>query len=138
MQYIQDDALYLSKISDKQFDFGISVGCLHMFIKQEDRNMLLQQIKRVLKDDGFIFLLNLGDGNNEMFSSPDQFLKIEKRRVAGDEDIYIELPTLPCWQKTWTQHLKELEENQFTVINKFESTNFEYGKCMSVILRKNI
>jgi ubiquinone/menaquinone biosynthesis C-methylase UbiE len=138
VEYIQDDALNLSKIADKQFDFGISIGCLHMFVKQEDRNALLSQMRRVLKDNGFVFLLNLGDGENEVLTSPDQFLKIEKRRVAGDEDVYIELPNLPCWQKTWTSHLNELNENQFSVVHKFESTNLEYGKCMCVILRKNL
>jgi len=68
----------------------------------------------------------------------DRYRLVYEQGVAGDEDAYVELPNLPCWQKTWDQHLKELNDNQFSVVHKFESTNFKYGKCMCVILRKNL
>ncbi|HLD89905.1 MAG TPA: class I SAM-dependent methyltransferase [Patescibacteria group bacterium] len=139
VDFVQDDALILSKFCNNTFDFGVSTGCLHMLVKQSDRDKLFQQIKRVLKPNGIFFFLNRGDGVNEEYPDIENYLETrEWRLVEGPKHIPVDilkLPHLPTWVKNWEHHLKEIDDNGFKVIHRFESINEAYSNSMCVIIK---
>lgn len=131
--FLNENVLTLDSMRNHIFDAAISIGCLHMLVQRHHRRLFLEQVRRVVKPEGLIFMINQGDGQHEKKTSPDDTLKVERRRVAGDQDVFINLPRLPSWQRLWSDHLYELQEQKIKILHTFSNINSEYGECMCVI-----
>ena len=86
--YIVDDILN-SKFLDNEFDFILDRGVFHVF-EPEQRPLYLTQIKRILKENGILFL---------------KCMSVEEKNLPGDKTPY----------KYSKDQIKEFFENDFEI-----------------------
>jgi len=86
--YIVDDILN-SKFLDNEFDFILDRGVFHVF-KPEQRPLYLTQIKRILKENGILFL---------------KCMSVKEKNLPGDKTPY----------KYSKHQIKEFFENDFEI-----------------------
>ena len=88
LSYIADDILN-SKFPDNEFDFILDRGVFHVF-EPEQRPLYLTQIKRILKENGILFL---------------KCMSVEEKNLPGDKTPY----------KYSKDQIKEFFENDFEI-----------------------
>ena len=75
------DNVLNSKLKDKMFDYVFDRGCFHV-LPIEKRPLYIKEIKRILDDDGMLFLkcFSIKEPKQE---GPYKFLEIEIRQLFG-------------------------------------------------------
>ena len=106
VNFITDDVLN-SKLPDKSFDFIFDRGCFHLF-DHSNRKIFVNQIKRLLADDGILFLKCMstdqpefkdGEGPNRLTKQEifDSFSEFETESIKSSSFE----ATIDPWPKAW-------------------------------------
>ncbi len=132
---IEADALFLSKVIKKQFEWIYSIATLHMLVNDNDRHMFLNSLYNILKPDGKLLLINKGDGEFEKKSDVTAAFELQERNhMATGKKLLLAGTSYRA--VNWMHHKQELERSGFHIEKTINSINDEYGSCMTVYLSR--
>ena len=103
---------------NKKFDFIYSVACIHMLIKDDDRNNYYKFIYEHLNDNGIALILSMGDGENESVSDSNLAWK-NTIRIHEETKKEMNIASTSCRIVNFNTFFEEIKKNGFI--------NLEYG-----------
>jgi len=119
-----------------KYDFIYSIALLHMFVLDSDRNKFWSFIKEHLKDNGYAFIITMGDGIKEYKSDINDAFKLKyKKMINYDEEIFV--VNTSCRIVSFNNIEKEIKNNNLEIVDKYISNNIpNFDKVMCVIVKK--
>ena len=75
---------------NKKYDFIYSVAVIHMFLKEEHRNLFYKFIYEHLNDNGIALVISMGDGTSTYKSNiDDAFKKVVRKNINTNKEIMV-------------------------------------------------
>lgn len=144
VDFLVNDATALKGIPDESYDFAVSIGCLQMFPRYEDRRRHFAEACRVLKPQGVFYLCSMAVLTKEEaateFGSRWKHLeagKLEPRDiVVNGEKRKIPLPVIAAHRAAGEQTTEEMNEAGFRIVRMERKKTASYGMCWIVIAEK--
>lgn len=121
-----------------KYDFIYSIALLHMFVLDKDRDKFWNFIKEHLKDNGYAFIVCIGDGNEEYQSNIEDAFKLKnKRMINNDKEILV--ASTSCRKVNWERIKSEINNNNLEIVKSYISKDIpNFDKVMCVIVKSVI
>ena len=135
----KDNYKVLDVLSDNiqdKYGFIYSVACLHMLVLDEDRSRFYQFIYNHLEENGYAFILTMGDGKKESKSDIlDAFNNT--KRIHQESVQEIEVAMTSCRIVNFDTIFQEIKNNGFKTI-EYGITEIEnhFDKMMYILIKK--
>ena len=135
IEWIKADFVDKVEIASGSYQWVYSIGTLHMLVEDKDRIRFLKNIYKIMDTEGKLLLVNKGDGELEVRTSPENAFMLAERFHYMDNKKYLIEETSFC-RKNWINHIKEVEEAGFKIEKMYNSLNDIYDDCMIIYATK--
>ena len=123
------------KLNNK-YDFIYSVAVIHMFLKEEHRNLFYKFIYEHLNDTGIALVISMGDGTSTYKSNiDDAFKKVVRKNINTNKEIMV--TSTSCNIVDFATFKEEIIRNNFKIIKCYISSDIpNFDKCICAIISK--
>lgn len=129
------DALNLPADLGAPFFWIYSIGTLHVLVTDEDRREFLASLRACLAPGGRLLLVSKGDGRAESATDPTSAF-VPALRTHEGSGAELQVASTSYRSVSWPTHRRELREAGFLVEREMNTVNHEYGRCLTVYLRR--
>ncbi len=121
---------------NKKYDFIYSVAVIHMFLKEEHRNLFYKFIYEHLNDNGIALVISMGDGTSTYKSNiDDAFKKVVRKNINTNKEIMV--TSTSCNIVDFATFKEEIIRNDFKIIKCYISSDIpNFDKCICAIISK--
>ena len=121
---------------NKKYDFIYSVAVIHMFLKEEHRNLFYKFIYEHLNDNGIALVISMGDGTSTYKSNiDDAFKKVVRKNINTNKEIMV--TNTSCNIVDFATFKEEIIRNNFKIIKCYISSDIpNFDKCICAIISK--
>lgn len=121
---------------NKKYDFIYSVAVIHMFLKEEHRNLFYKFIYEHLNDTGIALVISMGDGTTTYKSNiDDAFKKVVRKNINTNKEIMV--TSTSCNIVDFATFKEEIIRNNFKIIECYISSDIpNFDKCICAIISK--
>ena len=121
---------------NKKYDFIYSVAVIHMFLKEEHRNLFYKFIYEHLNDTGIALVISMGDGTSTYKSNiDDAFKKVVRKNINTNKEIMV--TSTSCNIVDFDTFKEEIIRNNFKIIKCYISSDIpNFDKCICAIISK--
>ena len=123
------------KLNNK-YDFIYSVAVIHMFLKEEHRNLFYKFIYEHLNNNGIALVISMGDGTSTYKSNiDDAFKKVVRKNINTNKEIMV--TNTSCNIVDFATFKEEIIRNNFKIIECYISSDIpNFDKCMCAVISK--
>jgi cyclopropane fatty-acyl-phospholipid synthase-like methyltransferase len=106
-----------------------------MLVEDADRDRFLKSLKSMLKPEGRLLLLTMGDGTTERKTDTGEAFDLQER-THGESGRKMYLAATSYRGVNWEHHREELDRAGLVIEKMMDTENNEYGRCMTVYLAR--
>jgi 2-polyprenyl-3-methyl-5-hydroxy-6-metoxy-1,4-benzoquinol methylase len=107
----------LTESLQEKYDFIYAIAVIHMLVKDEDRQSFYEFIYNQLSEWGIALICSIGEGIEERNTDISQAFDLQKR-IHGATGKELFIAETSCRVVSFDTLLKEIEDNNFTLLNR--------------------